>query len=163
MFWICVEVLEDFSWNWGRTILLKFRYSEKATTIWKKMSHFVLTLLSNLKKKLGDFFECYGSLTIPELYESFRNIARKWSWIKIELFWKNKLFDPIVGQSWVGWKSTEPSDSVVTFCDFPTRAFVIKCKTERPWPLWPFWRRQGPGGSLTTPDRNCLQIYLLIT
>ena len=45
---------------------LKFRYSEKATNIWK-ISHFVLTLLSNLPKKVGYFFTFCGLLTISEL------------------------------------------------------------------------------------------------
>ena len=36
---------------------VKFRYSENVTKIWKKISHFVLTLLSSFKKRRRFFFQ----------------------------------------------------------------------------------------------------------
>ena len=36
--------------------VVKFRYSEKVTKFWKKISHFVLTLLSDFEKKWEIFF-----------------------------------------------------------------------------------------------------------
>jgi hypothetical protein len=39
-----------------------------------KISHFVLTLLSNFKKKVADIFKSYALLTISELYPLFWQI-----------------------------------------------------------------------------------------
>ena len=58
------ERIEAFI-DWYVNDKLKVRYSEKAT----KISHFVLTLLSNLKEKVRDFFKLCGLLTVSELYE----------------------------------------------------------------------------------------------
>ena len=49
-----------------QNLLLMFRYSEKAT----KISHIVLMLMSNFKKKGGRVFKFCGLLTISELHHT---------------------------------------------------------------------------------------------
>ena len=60
---------------------LKFRYSEKATKFWKKISPFLLTLLRNFKKKREIFIKFESFFTSP-IIDLFLGI-RRYAWVEI--------------------------------------------------------------------------------
>ena len=75
--------------------ILKFRYPEKATKIWKK-NYFLHEILN----KVGDFFKFFGLLSISELYyKVYYRKCQKKSLIVL-LFWNRLDCNTLMVTSW---------------------------------------------------------------